>query len=259
MLNFNLGPANRGGGNGNQNPHQAATPLERIRATVSTRGIVAVGVPFQTPRAQAVRQFMHARLLNKDNQKMFIWRAQTNNLWTNIHLNSTPEAPLLTAPPVECATSLTTILTQCPDVSEVNLYDEQNNLLSLDDVRGMEFDDLTTPSRTEPDMPLPPLPTPSNEAVVERLRQMENKVDVVGIDIKKAVVQFQADVEQKLGYIIDKLNGNTRLVYDMGTTPSTQKPGEPGSSSSAQVGDADKSDATPVRASSRAGGKRKAN
>ena len=99
MLSFNVSPSNRAGG-GQPNQNMGTTPLERIRVLVSKKGIIGVQVPFQTPRAQSVRQFMHARLLNESNQKMFIWRREPNNLWTNISLHSTPESPELTAPPV---------------------------------------------------------------------------------------------------------------------------------------------------------------
>ena len=111
MLNFNTvtGNANRGGGQ-YQQQNQVSAPLERIRAIVSKKGIVGVAVPFQTPRANAVRQFIHARLLNRHNQKIFLWRAVMNNMWTNIALNSTPERPELTATPVECCIALMTAL-----------------------------------------------------------------------------------------------------------------------------------------------------
>ena len=268
MLNFNTGPgnANRGGGHAPHQNQAVASPLERIRAVVSKKGIVGVAVPFQTPRALPIRQFIHARLLNRLNQKMFIWRAVMNNLWTNIALSSTSDHPELTATPVECCVALTTILVQCPDVGEVNLYDEEDKLLTLDDVKRMEFDDLTMPglmSASEAaNMPLPPLPSPPIEAVVEKMHEIARKLDDLSIVTKRDMVQFQTNVDHKLGYIIDKLDGNTRDVYDLGTTPSTQKPtpGEPGPSQpepTMQIDEVneDGNPATPVR-SSKAQGKR---
>ena len=273
MLNFNTGPgnANRGGGHAPHQNQAVASPLERIRAIVSKKGIVGVAVPFQTPRALPVRQFIHARLLNRLNQKMFIWRAVMNNLWTNIALSSTSDHPELTATPVECCVALTTILIQCPDVGEVNLYDEEDKLLTLDDVKRMEFDDLTMPglmSASEAaNMPLPPLPSPPIEAVVEKMHEIARKLDDLSIVTKRDMVQFQTNVVQKLGYIIDTLDGKTRNVYDLGTPPSTQKAGSsqagsslaPGWQNEMQIDEVteDANPVTPVR-SSRAAGKRKA-
>jgi hypothetical protein len=82
-------------------------------------------------------------------------------------------------------------------------------------------------------------------------------VDELAIVTKRDIVQFQTNVDQKLGYIIDKLDGKTRNVYDLGASPSTQKPGEPGSSRNEMQIDEVDDPATPVR-SSRAGGKRRA-
>ena len=268
MLNFNTtsGNANRAGGQ-YQQQNQVSAPLERIRAIVSKKGIVGVAVPFQTPRANAVRQFIHARLLNRNNQKMFLWRAVMNNMWTNIALNSTPERPELTATPVECCIALMTILIQCPDVGEVNLYDEEDKILMLDDVKRMEFDDLTMPGPMSvseaANMPLPSLPSPPLEAVVEKVNEIARKLDDLSIVTKRDMVQFQTNVDHKLGYIIDKIDGKTRDVYDLGATPSTQKPpqtGEPGTSQSQTTMQIDEvnedgNPATPVR-SSKAQGKR---
>ena len=219
MLNFNTvtGNANRGGGQ-YQQQNQVSAPLERIRAIVSKKGIVGVAVPFQTPRANAVRQFIHARLLNRHNQKIFLWRAVMNNMWTNIALNSTPERPELTATPVECCILLMTVLIQCPDVGEVNLYDEEDKILSLDDVKRMEFDDLTMSVSEAANVPLPLLPSPPLETVVEKVNEIARKLDDLSIVTKRDMVQFQTNVDHKLGYIIDKLDGNTRDVYDLGTT-----------------------------------------
>ena len=229
MLSFNVSPSNRAGG-GQPNQNMGTTPLERIRVLVSKKGIIGVQVPFQTPRAQSVRQFMHARLLNESNQKMFIWRREPNNLWTNISLHSTPESPELTAAPVDCIVALTTILVQCPDVGEVNLYDESDKLLTIDEAKSMQFEDPSSSAMVPVASPnsLPPLPPVNMEVVAEKVNQVANKLDELAIATKSDIVQFRTNVELKLGYIIDVLDGKNRArdTYDLGTQPS----GEPGSS-----------------------------
>lgn len=260
MLSFNVSPANRGGGagGGQANANLASAPLERIVAIISEKGIVGVQVPFQTPRAQSVRQFIHARLLNESNQKMFIWRRDMNNMWTNVSLNSTPESPQLTAPPMTCVTALTTILPTCPDVSEVQLYDESNNRLTYEDVQSMVFQDPSSSAIVPAATNLPPLPPVSAETVAEKLNQVANKLDELAIVTKTDMVQFQTNVEKKLEFILDVLGGNPRTTYDLGRRSSA----ESGSSTNDdEVKEGEAADqATPKRPSraiSKAEGKKK--
>lgn len=266
MLSFNLGTtAATGERRHGSVPISPATPPESIRAVFSTSQIVAVHLPFQTPRAAAVRQFMHARVLNNNNQKMFYWRRETNNLWTNIALDSRPDAPKITATPVEAATALTTVLTTCPDVGDVKLFTDSDPPveITLDDVKAMVFDPLG-PSPQHPlneaSGPLPPLPAVTNDAMLEKVNDLGRKLDELAIVTKTDMVKLQTGVDLKLGYIIDKLDGKARDTYDLGTPPSTQKPkpGEPGSSrNEMQIDevDEDANPATPVR-SARQQGKR---
>ena len=259
MLSFNLGTTTATGA-----PRQGTaafsptTPPENIRVVIATSQIVAVHLPFQTPRAAAVRQFMHARVLNQNNQKMFYWRRETNNLWTNIALDSRPDVPKLTATPVEAAIALTTVLTQCPDVGNVQLFTDSDppftNEITLEDVKAMVFDPIG-PSPIDASGPLPPLPAITNDAMLEKVNDLVRKVDELAIVTKRDMVQFQTNVDQKLGYIIDKLDGKARRAYDIGTPPSTQKSSEPGSSMQINEVDEDGNPITPVR-SSRAQGKR---
>ena len=261
MLSFNMSsPGAPRQGTGLFAP---ATPPEIIRATFSTSQIVAVSLPFQTPRAASVRQFMHARVLNKQNQKMFYWRRETNNLWTNIALDSRPDAPKITASPMEAATALTTVLTQCPDVGEVKLFNDADPPveITIDDINVMVFDPLGPSPQyptAEASAPLPPLPAITNDAMLEKMNDLGRKVDELAIVTKTDMVQLQTNVEHKLGYIIDKLDGKSRDVYDL--TASTQKPKEEGPSQSnmqiEEVKEGEVNAATPER-SSRAAGKRK--
>ena len=62
----------------------------------------AVG-PSGIRRAAAIRAFVAARVLNEQNQRLFLFRRDTNNSWTTIAPDSSPSAPKLTADPAEVA------------------------------------------------------------------------------------------------------------------------------------------------------------
>ena len=108
------------------------SPRENVTAVFQLSQIVILRVPYGTPRSGAIRAFIAARLLNENNQRLFIFRRDTGNSWTTIALDATPSEPKLTAPPAEIARKLTTILTTCADVGTVTLFDESNNVLTAE-------------------------------------------------------------------------------------------------------------------------------
>lgn len=263
MLNFDFAQAGRQANDQRQRAGSSAgAPLERIRAIVQKNQIVAMQLPFQTPRAQNVRNFVHARLLTQSNQKMFYWRRETQNMWTNLALDTQPGAPKLTAPPVEAATAIMQVLPQCPDVSEVNLFDENNVAITLDDVKVMDFIDLPVGGSQAPDADaLPALPTANLDTILEKVNVVMGKVEDMAIVTKRDAVQLQTNVELKLSYIIDKLDGRAREVDRAAAFP-TPNPGEPTSSrDEMQLDQDDEADeeATPRRPSraSKAQGRKK--
>ena len=89
------------------------TAPENISAVVHLNGIVVAVLPFGTPRAAAIRAFFAARMLNDQNQRLFVFRKETNNSWTTIALESTPANPQLTAPPHYVALKLETTAASC--------------------------------------------------------------------------------------------------------------------------------------------------
>ena len=255
MLSFNLG--NPAGSPQARSGPATAAPLERIRAHVSKSQIVAMTLPFQTPRAKNVRDFVHARLLTATNQKIFFWRREMNNMWTNIALDSSPQAPKLTAPPVDAATALMTILPQCADVSGVDLFDDEGIQITLADVQSMAFNDLVPQSNPNPNpvTALPGLPAPTLHTLIEKQDELMNKVDEMAITTKRDSVQLKTDIDLKLSYIIDHIDGTQRSrdLYDGLTTPARQ-----GSTSSTQVPTVDARAAEPATEaiSDKAAGKR---
>ena len=86
----------RGGGVGTPTP---AFTREEVRAIFYPSRVVTLMMPYQTPRAANIRAFCAARLLNENNQRLFIFRSNVpqNMFWTNVALASTPANPVLTA------------------------------------------------------------------------------------------------------------------------------------------------------------------
>ena len=107
-----------------------ATPPEDVSAKFALSRVVTLEVPFNTPKAAAIRAFVSARLLTEDNRRLFIFRRETGNTWTNIALDSTPAEPKITGEPAEIARKLESILAMCPDVNRVLLYDPDGNVVN---------------------------------------------------------------------------------------------------------------------------------
>jgi hypothetical protein len=73
------------------------TPPEPVTATVHANRIVAVTLPFNTPRAASIRQYFQYRVLTELNERMFVYRRETDNKWTTIH-RATPRPPCRASP-----------------------------------------------------------------------------------------------------------------------------------------------------------------
>ena len=201
----------RGSALANQRTNATAlpTPRENVSATFYGNRVVAMALPFQTPRAAPVRSFCSARLLNANNQRLFVWRRETNNMWTNIALNSTPANPVLTAEPDEIARKLTTILSQCPDVASVNLLNEAGNTITAEDVSNMEFTPLEE-SATADAAGSTASDQDTVSSLAQLMRDVYSKCEDVAIAQKRDIVQFKEEVNMKLNYIIDVIEGKAR-------------------------------------------------
>ena len=91
-----------------------ATPQENATLQVFNNGICNALIPYGTPKAGSIRAYMAARMLNDANQRLFIFRKETNNAWTTIASDSTASLPKLTAPPSYVVSKWSTTMTACP-------------------------------------------------------------------------------------------------------------------------------------------------
>ena len=193
-------------------PPAQVSPREAVSAMFHLSRVVVLNIPFQTPRAAAIRQFVTSRLLNNDNQRLFIFRSSTGNTWTTVALTSTSDNPQLTAQPDEVARKVSTILPQSPDVSTVTLLNEAGQQITAEDVNNLAFVELA-------DQAVVPVETAGNanqEITVAQLHQLSRdvytKVEEVAQDVKRDFLELNTKLDAKLGYIIDVLEGNERSV-----------------------------------------------
>ena len=124
------------------------TGPEPVRAQVFTSQIVQLFIPHNTPRSRNIRLFIASYCLNGRNERVFIFRQANGAVvanWTTVALESRADAPRLTMGPVQVCEMLINVLgRQCPDVSTVSLFDEQNNAIELEHVRTLQFRALPT-------------------------------------------------------------------------------------------------------------------
>ena len=82
-MNFGmLSPAGRGGGGrgtGGGGSPQALSPRESVHAQVFANKIVAVDLPYGTPRASSIRMFTNSRVLTPTGARALVWRRETMN------------------------------------------------------------------------------------------------------------------------------------------------------------------------------------
>jgi hypothetical protein len=208
-MNFFAAATGRGGGGGRGvgGAPAMATPREPCSFIFYRSRVVVANIPYNTNRAAPIRQYLAARILNENNQRCFIFRAPTG--WTTVAANSTPEHPAVTCEPAEVARKVTTILTQCPDVSTVTLLNESNQQITAEDVSNMSFDSLE-------DHAAAPSASATEDVTVAALHQLMRdnyaKLEEIAQDQKRDMVQLRSDVESKLSYIIDVLDNRARLV-----------------------------------------------
>jgi hypothetical protein len=208
-MNFFAAASGRGagGGRGVGGAPAMATPREPCSFTFHRSRVVVATIPYNTARAAAIRTFMAARILNDANQRVFVFRGATG--WTSVAANSTPEVPAVTCDPAEIARKVTSILTQCPDVSTVTLTNESGQQITAEDVSNMNFDALEDHAAASAG-------NATEDVTVAQLQQLMrdnySKLEEIAQDQKRDVIQLKSDLESKLGYIIDVLEKNARDV-----------------------------------------------
>ena len=194
---------------GNPNPYARpappAAPPEIVKVTVCANGIIAVQPPFQTGHAAAIRAFMKARCVTRENTPMLFYRKETNNQWTTMALSSTPSRPELTALPAEAVEKIFTSLTACPEVKQVDMFLEDMTPVTVAQVKAMHFPSLDELASAD-------------VAPVEALLH----VDALALtNLQDVIIKGQEATERnftsllqktsmKLDYVIDILEGTQR-------------------------------------------------
>ena len=135
----------RKGGSPKKKGGYAGPPPEPCGIQPARNSVVTLAIPYGTPRAKEIREWLHTKVLNQDGLRMFYYRSD-NEEWTNIDLKSTADAPLLTAPPVYAVEKAYDVLKACPAVSTVSIVDEDDNPLTLAQARAR-------PPNPPPDLP----------------------------------------------------------------------------------------------------------
>lgn len=187
------------------------TPPEPVTATVHANRIVAVTLPFNTPRAASIRQYFQYRVLTELNERMFVYRRETDNKWTTIHRDSTPAVPRLTVQPDVAARALSVKVAACPDVSTVTLYDEAGNVVTAEDVSNMQFADLASQAQEAvPVEDAEATPAALQAVLVQVVPDLTAKIEESqGVLMRELVQRFTA-LTTKVEYLIDVVETNVR-------------------------------------------------
>ena len=212
-------------------PRTVASPPENVSADFSMTQVVTLHKPYNTPKSGNIRAFCAARLLNVDNQRLFLFRKETGNTWTNIALDSTPAVPKLTAPPAEIARKLENILASCPDVNQVILRGPDGQVVSAEDVSNIEFTPLTEQAVAE--SPAEVATVSDNNAVMTQVKNLDAKVDDLSFMLKadylelktgliKQIVELSATIDRKLTHIIDVVGDTVEQPSEAGPSGATK-------------------------------------
>jgi hypothetical protein len=171
MLSFDVNTKSPYSGRAKQN-----TPKEPVTLTCQKNQIFQLKLPFQTPRASGIREFMHSNMLNDDGKKLFIFRKETE--WTNVALDASAEDPKTTWLP-HATLHKVFLFEHCQDVSKLTVklgggFDEVGHIIEREDIEALEFDPLVpTPSASHQ----PSTSTPSRASWNEAWKdEMESRI-----------------------------------------------------------------------------------
>ena len=156
-----------GGSNANNGsaPQGPRTGPEAVQIQVFVSQIVKALIPYNTPRSKNIRMWLMNYCLNESNERVFIFRQPSG--WTNVALSSTPHAPAITCNPVRAAELALVMEQHRPDVSTVTIINEQNQVMTIEQVRAMQFHPMANANAAVPLPPafIPPAVPPSNLGV----------------------------------------------------------------------------------------------
>lgn len=232
MCNSN-GKAPANDGFGSSVKPKPLTPPEPVNLLVNKNQIVVAIIPHNTAKSAPIRQWMHSNVIHpNDRTRLFIFRSSTNNSWTTIALDSTSEAPKLTAEPLTVVTIARAEFNRCPHVSAVTCRDWNGNEITEADIPNLDFDPLT-PVPSQAEVPSEPVITANDiNAQIAALRtdnddkwlannraivQLEARLVVRFDQLDARTVQLQGAFTSALD---DRLNGIRQLLSAITDAPS---------------------------------------
>jgi hypothetical protein len=126
---------------GNSKIEKKISP-EPVMLVAHTSQVITLEIPFNTPAASSIRSYMHTHCVTDEPpvKKLFIYRS--NNGWTNIGLDSTEEAPKLTADVNYTLKTAWRTFNECPHVSTFTMRKEDGKEFVYDDIDSLTFDPL---------------------------------------------------------------------------------------------------------------------
>lgn len=99
-------------------------------------------IPYMTPRASAIRQWMHTHCITPENKKIFLFRNHDKYCWTNIDLMSTPTDPKVTMDPIAIVHKMEEVWNLCPHVDKVTFKTEDGVARTADEIALLPFEAL---------------------------------------------------------------------------------------------------------------------
>mmetsp|Transcript_53054 Transcript_53054/g.121841 ORF Transcript_53054/g.121841 Transcript_53054/m.121841 type:complete len:306 (-) Transcript_53054:389-1306(-) len=127
-------------------------PAEAVKLKVFTTQKVALAMPYMTPRAPDIRTEINFKVLTPEGKRIFWFNPDADEeglKWTNVALNSTADNPVLAAPPAMAVEVAHRVLSRCKAVSKVTIVDENEQPLTVEQVKTMQFRPLEESAETE--------------------------------------------------------------------------------------------------------------
>ena len=182
-------------------PTRKQSAPESVRLTAQLCGIICALIPFQTSKAKAIREWMHANVLTPDDERNRVFIYRQNNGWTNISLKSTAAAPDLTLDPVTTLKIAHAKFNECPDVSDVTIMMEGSNTpITYEQIDEIQFLPLPAPSADNGGV-AGPSGTHRTDAdtIIDKVDAVASNIDKVADEVKqmKAQVLFIVDTLSK--------------------------------------------------------------
>lgn len=93
-----------------------------------------------TPRASAIRQWMHTHCITPESKKIFVFRNHDKYCWTNVDLMSTPTDPKITMDPIAIVHKMEEVWNLCPHVDKVTFKTEDGIVKTADEISLLPFE-----------------------------------------------------------------------------------------------------------------------